>query len=133
MILLNEIGLLAQVFRHLCIQCAHRPKGMNDCPRVDLQDTPSITCLAFEPVPAKNAPVMSDDHIAAIPDREPCADCVSRVGTLANCQHHDLATFQQCLADRDPFLCVHGRDKGRICGGWLKAAKRYAEAEEIES
>ena len=74
---------------------------------------------------------MSDEHILALPDREPCGDCACVKGTVPNGSPHTLATFEMCVREREPFLC-HDKGGGRICGGWLRAVKARAAIEDAE-
>ena len=109
------------VEEHLCPDCVHQKNCVE--PRITEEtDKSGITCMAFRAKPEAGG--LSQDHIDALPDRDPCSECVTRKGTIANNQHHDTERFRQCLEDRTPFLCGHGGDTGRICGGWLAQAKR---------
>lgn len=115
----NTDASVFAVLISLCPGCTKR-KSCDTSGRIIC--VPSITCLDFEAAPDPEMQ-MTPAQIAALPDRDPCAECVSRKGTLANSQHHDRERLAQCIRDGEPFLCGHGRDHGRVCGGWLKAAK----------
>jgi hypothetical protein len=99
----------------------------NDCPGEKLLPAAAggVTCGNYVPAPTKK---MSPAHILALPDREPCADCAATKGSVPNGTHHSLANFEMCVREGEPFLC-HADGKGRICGGWLRAAKKRAEKE----
>lgn len=110
----------------LCPEC----KFGNNCPgeKVFPAAAGGVTCGNYVPVPDKRSK-LSPEHILALPDREPCADCAATKGSVPNETPHSLADFEMCVREGQPFLC-HADGKGRICGGWLRAAKKRAQKEQ---
>lgn len=116
---------------NLCINdCRHGAS----CPGYSRGETPGggVTCLRYEADPARleRAP---DRAVMAMPDREPCADCVTRKGTWPNGTHHSTEAFRACVEHGGIFTCVHDGDGQRLCAGWLRARKRKIEARERAS
>ena len=108
----------------LCIECEH---GMNCVdPRIAESAGNGITCLSYAPVRGES---MSPEHILALPDREPCADCACRKGTVPNGTPHTIANFIAATNRFEPFLCHEG-GANRVCGGWLLAAKAKIKSKE---
>lgn len=103
----------------LCPVCQHG----NDCPGYEKRDAAAggITCGRYQPRSDPKA-ALSVAHLMALPDREPCADCACRKGTIPNGTPHSMADFTACVDRREPFLC-HADGANRICAGWLRAAK----------
>lgn len=101
----------------LCLRCIHG----NNCRSPDIADSAGggVTCLSYRPVRER---AMKPEHIAALPDREPCADCACRKGTIPNGTPHSMADFEAAVQRGEPFLC-HGDGGNRVCAGWLRAAK----------
>lgn len=104
----------------LCPNCRHG----NRCPGAVVAEAANggMTCTRYAPVGARPRDVLSPAHIHALPDREPCADCACRKGSQPNGTHHSMADFEACVESGEPFLC-HEDGAGRICSGWLRAAK----------
>jgi len=119
---------MLDILLNLCPECRHGKSCMG--PDVQPSAGGGITCGAYRPRPNPKA-VMTDSHIMALPDREPCNDCASRKGTVANGTPHTMAEFTVCVQSREPFLC-HGDGRGRVCAGWLRAVKARAEIEDAE-
>src|SRR5690349_12218011 len=119
--------MLAILF-NLCPECRHS----RSCPGPNVQPSAGggITCGDYSPRPDPKAK-MSDEHILALPDREPCADCACRKGTVPNGTQHSMADFEMCVRERQPFLC-HADGHGRVCAGWLRAVKARARVEDAE-
>jgi hypothetical protein len=117
---------MLMILAHLCPACKHG----NNCPGPNVQPSSGsgITCGDYDPKPEPRVK-MSDEHILALPDREPCRDCAARKGTVPNGSHHSRADFEMCVRERQPFLC-HAEGGGRICGGWLRAVKARAAVED---
>ena len=106
----------------LCQGCEH---GMN-CVEPIIADSAGdgITCLSYAPVRGE---AMKPEHVMALPDREPCADCACRKGTVPNQTPHTIANFIAATNRLEPFLCHEG-GANRVCGGWLAAAKAKIRA-----
>lgn len=108
----------------LCQRC----KFGNRCPGMVVAEAASggVTCARYTPTKRKRD-AMSKAHVMALPDREPCADCACRKGSVPNGTHHSMVDFLACVENLEPFLC-HDGGANRICAGWLRAAKaRIAE------
>jgi hypothetical protein len=103
----------------LCPQCKHSKA----CPGPKIVDAADdgVSCSGYNPVPDKRSR-LSEAHILALPDREPCSDCACRKGSQPNRTPHTVADFNMCVRERQPFLC-HSTGQGRICAGWLRAVK----------
>lgn len=116
------------ILLHLCPECRHE----KSCPGPNVQPAANggITCGDYLPRPNAKAK-MTDEHILALPDREPCRDCAARKGTTPNGTPHSMADFEMCVRERQPFLC-HGEGHGRVCAGWLRAVKARAMIEDSE-
>jgi hypothetical protein len=117
---------MLMILLHLCPECKHE----RTCPGPNVLPAAGggITCGDYTPKPNPQAK-MSDEHILALPDREPCRDCAVRKGTVPNGTPHSRADFDMCVRERQPFLC-HSEGAGRICGGWLRAVKARAAIED---
>ncbi len=121
------MGVL-DIWLNLCQECRHEKTCK--APNVQPSAGGGITCGDYSPKVNQRAKV-TDAHILALPDREPCHDCAATKGTVANGTPHTLADFQMCVRERQPFLC-HADGKGRICAGWLRAVKARASVEDAE-
>lgn len=119
---------MIDILLYLCPECRHS----RACPGPNVQPSAAggITCADYSPKPDAKAR-LSDAHIMALPDREPCRDCAARKGTVPNCTPHSMADFEMCVRERQPFLC-HGEGRRRICAGWLRAVKARAEIPDAE-
>lgn len=124
----GRAGLMLSILFALCPDCRHE----RTCPGPNAQPSAAggVTCGDFNPKPDPKA-AMTDAHILALPDREPCHDCAATKGTLANGTPHSVARFRQCVRGREPFLC-HAEGHCRVCAGWLRAVKARAEIEDAE-
>ena len=111
------------IYIGLCPACVHGRGQPLPCERLTITDSArgGVTCKHYAPKPQPKA-ALSAAHIMALPDREPCADCACRKGSLPNETHHSMADFTACVERREPFLC-HAEGSGRVCAGWLRAAK----------
>ena len=120
--------MVVQILLNLCPNCSHQ----SACPGPNVQAAASggITCADYRPMPDPKAK-MTDAHILALPDREPCRECAARKGSTPNGTHHSMADFEMCVRERQPFLC-HGEGHGRVCAGWLRAVKARAMIEDAE-
>lgn len=102
---------------YLCVGCEH---GMScSDPRIRDSAGGGVTCLTYAPVRGE---AMPENHVLALPDREPCADCACRKGSVPNGTPHTMLDFIAATDRLEPFLCHEG-GANRVCGGWLKAAK----------
>ena len=106
-----------QILIGLCTNCDHG----NNCvePLIRNSAGGGLTCLAYSPVKGES---LRPDHIMALPDREPCADCACRKGTIPNGTPHSMAEFSAAVDRLEPFFC-HDSGANRVCAGWLRAAK----------
>lgn len=116
---LATLTIPPMVALRLCPECRH--ERTCDNPQITETAGGGVTCLRYEPRPDPRAK-MTKAHILALPDRDPCADCACRAGTQPNGTHHSMADFMMCVDQSQPFLC-HADGRGRICAGWLRAAK----------
>ncbi len=121
---------MLDIWLHLCPDCKHE----RTCPGPNVQPSAGggITCADFAPRPDPQSS-MSDAHILALPDREPCAECACRKGSIPNGSPHTIARFTMCVQNREPFLCHGDGGFGRVCAGWLRAVKARAEIEDAET
>jgi hypothetical protein len=112
---------------NLCPECRHA----RACQGPDIQPAPlgGITCASYATKPAAVKTRIPDAHVLALPDREPCADCACRKGSVPNRTHHSMADFEASVRDQTPFLC-HAEGQGRVCAGWLRAVKARAAIED---
>jgi hypothetical protein len=116
------------IFLNLCPECRHEKA----CPGPNVQPSAAggITCGDYSPRPNPKAKI-SEEHVLALPDREPCGDCAARKGSVPAGTPHALADFQMCVRERQPFLCHH-EGHGRVCAGWLRAVKAKASIQDAE-
>ena len=119
---------MLSILLYLCPECRHNRSCLG--PAIIPAAARGISCSDYSPRPNPKTR-MSDEHILALPDREPCADCAVRKGTVPNGTPHSMADFQMCVRERQPFLC-HSDGHGRVCAGWLRAAKAGASIEDAE-
>lgn len=119
---------MIDIWLHLCPECRHERTCMG--PEVEKSAAGGITCGGYSPRPNPKAR-MSDAHVLALPDREPCADCACRKGSVPNGTPHSMKDFEMCVREQQPFLC-HAEGNGRICAGWLRAVKARASIEDAE-
>ena len=116
------------IILHLCSRCVHQKVCLG--PNAQPSANGGITCGDYRPTPDPKAK-MTDEHILALPDREPCRDCAVRKGSTPNGTYHSMAEFEMCVRERQPFLC-HEEGHGRACAGWLRACKVRALIEDAE-
>lgn len=119
---------MIDILLNLCPECRHG----NACPGPNVVQSAAggISCADYSPKPDRKSKI-SDEHILALPDREPCGDCAARKGSVPNGTPHSMRDFEMCVRERQPFLC-HADGKNRICAGWLRAVKARAKIEDAE-
>lgn len=108
-----------QIATRLCSDCVRDGKCAN--PRIRSLPDNGVTCLDYDPAISEGDAVPMT-HIMALPDRKPCDECACRKSSQAGQTPHTQALFKKSVKMRAPFLC-HGSGAGRVCAGWLRAAK----------
>lgn len=123
------------VFDMLCLECS-KVSGCQICESMILHkdggDWPDggwvsdpgsgVTCLSYQPRGRDALP--EKDLIAATKRAAPmCSECAARRGSDASVSLHTRRDFKAAVRDGYEFVCHHGDQKGRPCGGWAEAVK----------